>query len=325
MVRWFNLVESSCADPAREDEFNSWYNNVHIPDVLSCPGFIGATRYEVREPQEGRGKYLAVYENETGRQIAFTDWMAWGVPVVVIMIPLAWLLLTRKVASGPMVQVPHPGPWRRPERRVLVVFGFTALAWVFRANPFGGWTSLFPEASWIGDDTIALLAVAFLFVLPNGEGGRLLDWETANTIPWGLLLLFGGGMAIASAFKESGLSTVLAQGLSRIADGPPVLVIAVICLTVTFLTELTSNTATTALLMPILAAAGLAAGVDPALLMVPAAMSASCAFMLPVATAPNAIIFGTGAVPIRTMVREGLFLNLLGAAVITTVAALSFT
>ena len=158
-----------------------------------------------------------------------------------------------------------------------------------------------------------------MFLIPNGKGGRLLDWQTANRIPWGLLILFGGGLAIARAFKDTGLSTALGDVLSQLADWPLVLVIATICLSVTFLTEITSNTATTSLLMPILAAAGSGAGIDPALLMVPAAASASCAFMMPVATAPNAIVFGTGKFDVRTMAREGVVLNLIGAAVITVV------
>jgi sodium-dependent dicarboxylate transporter 2/3/5 len=159
-------------------------------------------------------------------------------------------------------------------------------------------------------------------LVPDGEGGRVLDWETASKIPWGLLILFGGGIAIAEAFSSSGLSAAIGDGLSALASWPTLAMIAVICLAVTFMTEVTSNTATATLLMPVLAAAGVAAAIDPAMLMVPAALSASCAFMLPVATAPNAIMFGTGRVSTARMAREGLTLNFLGAAVITIACAI---
>ena len=144
-------------------------------------------------------------------------------------------------------------------------------------------------------------------------------WNSHNMDCYTMLILFGGGIALAKAFVVSGLSSALGDLLSGIAGWPIVFVIAVICLTITFLTEMTSNTATTALMMPILAAAALAAGIEPELLMVPAAMSASCAFMLPVATAPNTIMFSTGRFPIKVMAKEGLVLNLIGAVVVTAV------
>jgi sodium-dependent dicarboxylate transporter 2/3/5 len=160
-------------------------------------------------------------------------------------------------------------------------------------------------------------------MLPSGDGGRLLDWKTAAKIPWGLLLLFGGGIAIAHAFKSSGLSETLGEHLAVLARWPLLPTVVVLCLVVTFLTEITSNTATTTLLMPILAAAGTAALIDPSRLMVPAAISASCAYMLPVATAPNAIVFGTGRVTTQEMARSGVALNLIGVVVVTTVCVLA--
>ena len=172
------------------------------------------------------------------------------------------------------------------------------------------------------DSTVALLGVVLLFVIPNGEGEALLDWPTARDIPWGLLLLFGGGLAMGKAFGESGLSSAIGAALSGIGAMPAILMFLVIALVVTFATELTSNTATTSLLMPLLAGTALAAVIDPRLLMVPAALSASFAFMLPVATPPNAVIFGSGRVPLRRMAREGLKLNLIGAIVVVGVAML---
>ena len=164
--------------------------------------------------------------------------------------------------------------------------------------------------------------MVLLFALPDGDGGRLLDWPHAKTIPWGVLLLFGGGIALASAFRETGLSEVVAGRLALLSDVPIPIVVITICLVTTFLTEVTSNTALTALLMPILGSTAMALDVDPVVLMAPAAMSASCAFMLPVATAPNAAVYGTEDIPIERMAREGFILNLIGVGLISIAAFL---
>ena len=261
--------------------------------------------------------FMQVYSDTTGTQLGFLDWMAWGVPVVVVFVPLMGLWITRGVSRTRHISVPPVGAWRTEEKRTLTVFALTALAWTTRTDPFGGWSAWLnlPQSN---DASVALLAVLVMFLVPSGKGGRLLDWETAIKIPWGILLLFAGGVCIASAFVSSGISQIVGEALGALSTLHPLLVLAVICLSVTFLTEITSNTATTALLMPILAAAAIGAGVDPRLLMVPAAMSASCAFMLPVATGANAVVFTSGHVPIRAMVREGLILNLLGTAVLST-------
>jgi sodium-dependent dicarboxylate transporter 2/3/5 len=213
--------------------------------------------------------------------------------------------------------VPSTGAWRSEEKRVLTVFGLTALAWITRGEPFGGWQAWLglPQAN---DASVALLAVVVMFVVPNGSGGRLLDWERASTIPWGVLLLFSGGICLASGFVASGLSDIMGEALAGLTDMPVWLLLLLICLAVTFMTETTSNTASTTLLMPVLAAAALAADLPPELIMVPAAMSASCAFMLPVATAPNSVVYGSGLITTAQMAREGLLLNLLGAVVIST-------
>ncbi len=262
--------------------------------------------------------FLGVLEETTKIQWTFVDWMKIGLPIAVIFLPLTWLILTRHVHTDARIELPSPGPWRPAEVRTLVVFGLTATAWITRSTPFGGWSQWFgiPGA---GDSTVALLAAVALFAIPNGQGRRLMDWETATKIPWGLLLLFGGGLAIAKAFDESGLSQTLGHALSGIAAWPTAVMILTICLSVTFLTEVTSNTATATMLMPILAAAGIAAKLDPVVLMLPAALSASCAFMLPVATPPNAIVFGAGRLTTKQMAREGVLLNVLGALVITAV------
>ncbi len=265
--------------------------------------------------------FMSIYEERTGNEISFFSWMKIGIPVVVVMLPIIWIWLTRKMGRAEQLTIPQLGPWRAEERRVLIVFAITALAWVTRAEPFGGWSGLFGIKG-IGDSTIALLAVVVMFLVPDGKGSKLLDWPTATRIPWGLLLLFGGGIAIARGFGGTGLSQMLGESLSGLSSWPVILMVATLALSVTFLTEITSNTATTALLMPVLAEAGIAAGIDPTLLMIPAAISASCAFMLPVATAPNAIVFGTGRLTTAIMAKEGFALNLIGAMVITILIVL---
>jgi sodium-dependent dicarboxylate transporter 2/3/5 len=208
------------------------------------------------------------------------------------------------------------GPWQPAEIRVLLVFAVTALLWVTRKEPVGGWSEML-GATYSSDYMVAFLAVTAMFLIPDGRGQRLLDWEAASSIPWGMLILFGAGIAIAEAFTESGLSATIGGALSGLSALPIFVVMFCICLAVTFLTEATSNTATTTLLMPILAAGAMGAGMDPRLLMIPAAMSASCAFMLPVATAPNVIVYSTGRFTVETMAREGFALNLIGATVIS--------
>jgi len=262
--------------------------------------------------------FMQVYQETTGTALGFVDWMRWGIPVVILFVPLIGIWLTRHLQAGEILELPAVGAWRTEERRTLIVFGATAAAWITRNDPFGGWSTWLnlPQAN---DASVALLAVVTMFLVPNGKGERLLDWESAVRIPWGILILFGGGICIASAFVSSGISQTIGEALAALSTVHILILLGTICLSVTFLTEITSNTATTALLMPVLAAAGVGAAIDPRLLMVPAAMSASCAFMLPVATGPNAVIFSSGLVPIKAMVREGFGLNLMGAAIITAV------
>jgi sodium-dependent dicarboxylate transporter 2/3/5 len=268
--------------------------------------------------------FMQVYEETTGQAISFTRWMGWALPVVLIMVPAMALVLTRGLRGSLSVDLPEVGRWRSDERRVMVIFGCTALAWITRSEPFGGWKAWLdlPQAN---DASVALLAVAVIFLTPDGKGGRLLTWERAATIPWGVLLLFSGGICLAKGFVSSGLSELLGQWLADMTRMPLYGLILLICLVVTFMTETTSNTASTTLLMPVLAAAALAAGLPPELIMVPAAMSASCAFMLPVATAPNTVVFGSGLVSTARMAREGVLLNFLGAGVISAMCYVQLT
>lgn len=260
--------------------------------------------------------FMGIYEEVTGSAISFATWMSWAIPIALVLFPIAGFWVTRRLRYVGEISLPEIGTWTLHERRVFIVFALTALAWITRTGPFGGWAGLL-GLPYTNDAIVAFLGVVTLFLIPNGKGAKLLDWEAASTIPWGMLLLFGAGISIASAFMSSGLSTIIGEFLKHLSELDLLLMIATICISVTFLTEVTSNTATTTLLMPIMAAAALAAGTDPKLFMIPAALSASCAFMLPVATPPNLIVFSTGKFTVATMAREGFAMNLFGVAVIS--------
>lgn len=258
---------------------------------------------------------MGIYEEVTGRGFGFVEWMTIGMPVVLVTLPIMALWLTRDIQLEKHIEPPSVGEWRTEEVRTLAVFAIAIFFWVTRNGPFGGWSGWFGIGS-AGDSTVALGAVVLMFLVPNGRGGQLLDWRTAESIPWGMLLLFAGGIALAKGFAASGLSDMLGEALSFLTAMPLWLMLLLLCLSVTFLTEITSNTATATLLMPILAVVAESAGFDPMVLMIPAAMCASCAFMLPVATAPNAIAYGTGKVRMQDMVREGAVLSVLASLII---------
>ncbi|TWU01203.1 SLC13 family permease [Stieleria varia] len=273
--------------------------------------------------------FMKHYTKLTGSEPTFLQWMSWALPIVVVMIPIAGLWLTRGIKTKTQIELPTVGQWRTEEVRTLAVFAVTALLWITRGGEEYGWSY------WLGlpnanDASVALLAAVAMHFLPNGntnaDGKRemLLDWPSAVKIPWGILILYGGGIAIAEAFTESGLSDMLRDSLSGLASVPVVLMIAGLCLAVTFLTEVTSNTATATLLLPVLALAAVSAKLDPRLIMVPATISCSFAFMLPVATPPNAIMFGSEQLTIKTMAREGFVLNLIGVVVVTAICLWNF-
>ena len=262
--------------------------------------------------------FMQVYEETTGTAVSFSEWMTWGIPVVAVMVPTIALVLARQVPNDLTVALPDIGEWRSAEKRVLAIFALTALAWMTRTEPFGGWREWL-DMPMANDAAVAFCAVIAMFVSRDKTGEPLISWEQASAIPWGVLLLFAGGITLAKGFVASGLSTQVGELLANLALVPTLFAIVMVAILVTALTEATSNTATTALLMPILAAASMAAHIDPLILMVPAAMSASCAFMLPVATAPNAVVFGTGQIGIQTMVRWGIWVNVLGVVVISAV------
>lgn len=263
--------------------------------------------------------FMQVYAEKFNQIVSFTEWMHIGIPIVCCMTPLTWIWLSRKLNYQGGFKMPQVGAWTTIEKRVFIVFIITAFAWITRQEPFGGWSSWFnlPQAN---DASVALLAVITMFVVPDGRGKQLLNWDTASKIPWGVLLLFGGGITLAKAFTASGLSGEITQHLSGLFQLNILLIIGLICLLVTFLTETTSNIATTVLLMPVLAAASVNSDIAPELLMIPATISASFAFMMPVATAPNSIAYASGKFSVKTMASEGFVLNLIGTLIITSLS-----
>jgi sodium-dependent dicarboxylate transporter 2/3/5 len=266
-----------------------------------------------------------------GVTIGFAEWMLLGVPLVLVGLPLCYLLLTRVAFPIRARELPGGrelldrearalGPMSRAERRVAVVFALTALTWMTRPILVEniGWLSGLSDAG------IAIGAALVLFVLPSGEPGgrRLLDWKQARETPWGVLILVGGGLSLAAAVEVTGLSAWLGTGVGGLKHWPlPLLMLAIVTVVI-LLTELTSNAATAATFLPVLGGVALGLGRDPLLLAVPAALAASGAFMLPVATPPNAIVYSTGAVDIEDMVRAGIWLNALFAVLITVAAYL---
>jgi len=263
-------------------------------------------------------------ERSYGIEIGFLGWMAFALPVVAAFVPLTWWALTRWLypvedASGTSTsevvaeRLRGLGPMSRPERAVAVVFAVTAVAWTLRPL----WTSWIPNGALVTDSTVAIGCALVLFAWPAGEGGRLLDWESAVRIPWDALILFGGGFSLATGFGSSGLSDWLGTRLELLQGAPLPVYLLVVVFGIMLLTEFASNTASAAMALPILGATATAFGISPLLLCAPAAMAASCAFMLPAATPPNAILFGSGAFTLPQMLRAGIVIDLIGTLLIS--------
>jgi len=269
--------------------------------------------------------FAGIYEEVTKQEFGFIEWLKIGLPMAAVLLPLAWLWLTRNIAGPCKVELPPKQAWSTDQKRVVCIFSFIVVLWVCRSGPLGGWTSWLGLVG-IGDSSVALFGATLMFIVRSSKGGGLLDWPTAATIPWGVLIMFGAGITIAKAFFESGLADLIGTLLSGAIVGLPIyILILLICLAITFLTELNSNTATTALIIPILAATAIATGLPPELLMIPATISASCAFMLPVATGPNAVAFATEKITVKQMMREGFGLNLILACAVSTMCYLMLT
>lgn len=270
--------------------------------------------------------------------LTFVTWATAALPAVTVMIPLMWLMLTRfypkvprelNLGAGNVIreELERLGAWRPSEVRSLAVFAVAAILWITRKDidagqiVIPGWATLL-DMTGTHDGTVAILVACIAFALPSGEPGgeRLLPWYTAVNVPWGLVLLFGGGVALSAGFDATGLSAYLGGTLARLADGSATVFMGATALTATFGTEMISNTALANIVMPILAETAKAASLNPVTLVVPVALACSCAFMMPAATGPNAIVFGTGRIRIAQMVKAGFFINLVAWAVIVILA-----
>lgn len=269
--------------------------------------------------------------------IAFGTWFIMGLPISIVMIFVVWLVLTRIFFHTPSnltidrnivsKEYEELGPMGFEERSVLIIFFLTAILWVFRKKliigfvTIPGWSQLLPNPDLIDDATIAMFMAMLMFLIPTRTKGTkyltVMGPDVIAKLPWNIVLLFGGGFALAKGFQVTGLSEFIGNNFSGLAGMPPIAMIIIICFGLTFLTELTSNTATTEMILPILASVAVAMQINPLLLMIPATISASCAFMMPVATPPNAIVFGSGRIKISEMARAGIFLNIIGIIIIT--------
>jgi sodium-dependent dicarboxylate transporter 2/3/5 len=274
---------------------------------------------------------LAAFVKEHyGVELTMLRWLLIGLPLVALLLPLTWWYLTHIAFQVPATPFPCGravlqaelsalGPMRRGEQVTLTVFLLTALAWLLRPM-LADWTGI--DA--ISDAGIALIGALSLFLIPVEPKTRLfaMDWETAKQVPWDILILFGGGLSLAAAIAANGVDAYIGSGFASLAGMPNWALVLAIAAVIVFLTEITSNTAVTTTLLPVLAATALAIGTPPGVLLTTAALAASCAFMLPVATPPNAIVFASGQVTVGQMAKAGLGLNLIAIIAVTTLVSL---
>lgn len=269
-------------------------------------------------------------------EISFATWFFYAFPIVIVMFFIAWfylyLVFVKREKKWKNIQknklqelYQNLGNWTYEEKVIFVIFIILALLWFFRADisigefTIYGWQNIFKNPSYFNDGTVAIFIGIILFLIPSKqiEGEFLMDWKTAESIPWEIILLFGGGFALATGFKESGLSQWFGEQLIWLKDVHPFFIILTIAFVVTFLTEITSNTATVETFLPVLAGLAMSIEVNPLLFMLPATIAGSLAFMLPVATPPNAIVFGTKRLTMIDMSKTGLFLNIIGIIIVT--------
>tara|TARA_B100001564_G_scaffold68036_1_gene53716 strand:- start:1838 stop:3289 length:1452 start_codon:yes stop_codon:yes gene_type:complete len=267
--------------------------------------------------------FAGVVKESYGIEIGMLEWSKFGLPVSLFLLVICWIYLTKVAfsfedknqASGKQEinnQLKKLGKFSNEELKVSVIFGLTAFGWIFRKQ-------LVKIIPFLDDTIIAISFAIVLFIIPDKKNKPLLNWEDTIKLPWGILLLFGGGMAIASAFGKSGLALWIANLLSTMNGVSLFLLILIIVVSINLLTELTSNMATTAMLLPVLVTMALAINVHPYFLLVSATLAASCAFMLPVATPPNAIVFGSGLLKIEDMFKKGIWMNLFSVIVISLI------
>ena len=265
--------------------------------------------------------FARIYEMNFNTSISFGEWIVFGLPTAAVLFLGVWLVLIKlhlrrskvelDTADVTATELQQLGRITPEEKKVAVVFVTMALLWIFRKGlNFGvvsmpGWSALFPHASFINDGTVAILCAAILFALPARDGKKILDGDAIGAIPWQAILLFGGGFALAKGIQDSGLGNTIGNSLQFLGEYPSTLIIASCSYLMIFFTELTSNTASTELVLPILAAIAKEIGIAPLAIMIPVTLAASCAFMLPAATPPNAIIFASQRVKVSDMIKCG--------------------
>lgn len=268
--------------------------------------------------------FSAFMQETYGIEISMIDWMKLGVPLAVVMLLSAWVVLTKYVFPISFISsfetkeylkgmLEDLGPLSKDELKISIIFSLTAFAWMFRSflDNYGMFAGL-------TDAGIAIISAILLFMIPSSSNkGDLLSWDKSNQLPWGLLILFGGGLSLAAQINASGLGIWIGQGLSILSSVPPIFLILAVATLIIFLTEITSNVATTSTFLPVFGAVAVGIGVLPVSLTVPVCLAASCAFMLPVATPPNAIVYGSGKFTIATMMKAGFALNIIGIIVVT--------
>lgn len=247
-----------------------------------------------------------VIKESLGVEISFLDWLLFAFPLATILLVITWLFLVRKIKNSTAnYQLETPEKMTLAEKRVLAIVGFTAFMWITRSFIWNRWL---PE---LDDTVIAMTGALLLFVTPSGlKNERLMDWNKAKNIPWNVLILFGAGLVIAKGFSATDLTVWLGDYFAKLDFVPIALVVILILMSINFLTEITSNTATASILLPLLITLSISLNIDTMSLLAGAAMSASCAFMLPVATPPNAIVFSSGKLTINDMMKAGVLLNL---------------
>ena len=332
------MVPIAMAIVAKMEEQHATYGTAVFLGVAYAASIGGFATLVGTPPNLSFARILAIHFPRAP-EISFATWFAFALPLAFAMLLCAWGVLC--VAFGIRgrgenldltaveMQYAELGRMSFAEKIVLADFVLLAFFWLSRRPvqigdwTLPGWSQLFESAELLTDGSIAMAMALVLFVIParDGTGTRVMNWQTASNLPWHIVLLIGGGFALASGFISSGLSLWCAQQLKILGSVHPLFLVGSLCVMMTFLTELTSNTATAEMFLPVLASLAVAVNANPLLLMIPATLSCSCAFMLPVATPPNAIVFGTDRVSMRDMARAGVVLNVVGAMLITLAIA----
>lgn len=320
---------------SKEEEVSSEQDNFGLALMLAIAyaSSIGGTATLIGTPPNlvFTGMVEKLFPNAP--QIDFFTWMRVGIPIVIVFIPIVWIYMTRyfKITgsfSGSQAVIDAEwaalGKISQAELRVLAIFILTALGWIFRRDlnlgsiVIPGWSSLLGIEKYVHDSTVAIIAAILLFLIPANEPGkRLLDWKSASSVPWGVVMIVGGGYAIAQSFEVTGLAVWIGEKLSFMSQYPPLLVLIGVVSLMIFITEINSNTATANIFLPVLATMGVAGGTNPLLLMIPATFACSFAFMLPSGTGTNTVIFASNRVTIPQMAKCGLWLNFISIALLT--------